>query len=149
MDAHQVGMLFLLLGFLAVLVQGGLIRPLVHVFGEKSLLVAGNVLMVLGLLSIAQSASTAAVAVALGTLAVGSSLNGPTLTSLISKEAGSSQTGLALGNAQAISALGRVLGPAWGGWLFGWKTQAPFLLTAALVSITIAIGISFRSHKIS
>ena len=73
-------------------------------------------------------------------LAVGASLNGPTLLSLISKTAKPSEVGAVLGNAQGLSALGRVIGPAWGGWLFAMAPGAPFWLTALLVCITIYLG---------
>ena len=148
-DAHEVGAQFLLLGLVTITVQGGLIRPLVKRFGEKRLLVAGNVLMALGLLWIPAARSTFWLSSGLAVLAVGASLNGPTLTSLVSKEAKPAYVGLALGNAQGIAALGRVLGPAWGGWLFGWRPSAPFLLTAALVSVTVWLALSLKLDKIS
>ena len=144
MNAQQVGMQFLWLGIVTVFVQGGAIRPLVKAFGEKRLLVAGNVLMVIALISIPFALSPADLVVRLCILAVGASLNGPTLTSLISKEASPVNFGLVMGNAQAISAMGRVIGPAMGGLLFGWKIQAPFLLIALLVSTTVWIASTTR-----
>ncbi len=148
MDAHQVAMQFLWLGIVTVLIQGGAIRPLVKKFGEQRLLITGNVLMVAALISIPSAQSPAGLVARLCVLAVGASLNGPTLTSLISKEASPSHVGLVMGNAQAISAMGRVLGPALGGLLFGWKAQAPFFLMAVLLSTTIWIAFTTRLHDI-
>ncbi len=128
LDAHAVGMQFLLLGIVTVFVQGGMIRPLVDRFGEKKLLVAGNILTALGLFLIPSARSAGSLTAYLCLIGVGASLNGPTLTSLVSKEALPEHVGLAMGNSQAVSAMGRVIGPALGGYLFGLKPQAPFLL---------------------
>jgi len=149
MDAHQVGMQFLFLGIVTVFVQGGAIRPLVKVFGEKRLLITGSILMLAAFLAIPSAQTPLGLALRLCLLAVGASLNGPTLTSLISKEAAPTHVGLVMGNAQAISAMGRVIGPALGGFLFGWKMQAPFFFTAILVSATVWIALSTRVHDIS
>ena len=149
MDAHEVGMQFLWMGLVTVFVQGGAIRPLVKIFGEKKLLVVGNICVVAGLLLIPTAQNPTGLALRLCLLAVGASLNGPTLNSLVSKEAPASQIGLAMGNSQAISALGRVIGPAWGGWLFGWKMKAPFLITALLVSSTVWLASKTKFRETS
>ena len=149
MDAHEVGMQFLWMGLVTVFVQGGAIRPLVKIFGEKKLLVVGNICVVAGLLAIPTAQNPTGLALRLCLLAVGASLNGPTLNSLVSKEAPASQIGLAMGNSQAISALGRVIGPAWGGWLFGWKMKAPFLITALLVSSTVWLASKTKFRETS
>ena len=45
----RVSIFFLFIGFLMVLVQGGLVRPLSKRFGEGPLVVAGSLLMSAGL----------------------------------------------------------------------------------------------------
>ncbi len=144
---ERVGLQFLLMGFIAIFIQGGLIRPLVKIFGERKLLITGNVLMTLGLFLIPLANSEATLSLYLSVLAVGASLNGPTLTSLISKEAEHAHVGLAMGSSQGVSALGRVIGPAWGGLLFGVFPQAPFFATSVLVSVTILIAVSKKMSK--
>jgi DHA1 family tetracycline resistance protein-like MFS transporter len=145
---EKVGIQFLIMGMIAIVVQGGLIRPLVRVFGERKLLIIGNILMTLGLFLIPLANSETTLSIYLSVLALGGSLNGPTLTSLISKEAERAHVGLAMGNSQGIAALGRVIGPAWGGWLFGILPRAPFFVTALLVSATIWMSFSSKLSKI-
>lgn len=147
LDAHQVGMQFLLLGVVTVFVQGGLIRPLVRMFGEKNLLVTGNILTATALFLMPGADSALEASIYLCLLAVGASLNGPTLTSLISQEATPARTGLAMGNAQAVSALGRVIGPACGGLLFGLRPQAPFLWMGVLVGASVWIAALVKTRK--
>ena len=65
---------------------------------------------------------------------------GPTLNSLISKEADPAELGRAMGMSQGIAALGRVVGPTWGGWLYGFGPALPFLATAAGLLYTVKIS---------
>lgn len=149
LDAHAVGLQFLFLGVVTVLVQGGLIRPLAKRFGERKLLLAGNSLTAAGLALIPSAHSASTMFLYLGLVGVGASLNGPALTSLISKEAKPSHVGLAMGNAQAVSAMGRVLGPALGGILFGWKPQAPFLTMGLLLCFAVWLAWTLHGREIS
>ncbi len=144
---ERVGIQFLVMGLIAIFVQGGMIRPLVRAFGERRLMIAGNILMTLGLFLIPLANSEITLSIYLSILAVGGSLNGPTLTSLISKESERAHVGLAMGNSQGIAALARVIGPAWGGLLFGIRPQAPFILTSALVSTAIWIAFSKKLNR--
>ena len=148
LGAERVGIQFLIMGLIAIFIQGGLIKPLVRVFGERRLLITGNILMALGLFLIPLANSELTLSLYLSVLAVGGSLNGPTLTSLISKEAGRERVGRAMGNSQGIAALGRVIGPAWGGWLFGLRPQAPFFITGGLLCAAIWIAFSSKLNKI-
>ncbi len=138
-------MLFGIMGLLAVIVQGGMIRMLVKRFGEKKLFLAGNFIMIAGIALIPFAKSVNALTFYLCLMGLGASLNGPTLTSLISKEADPSKMGSVLGSSQGLSALGRVIGPTWGGFLFSLAVPAPFLATAAVVSLTVWAGFKLRN----
>jgi len=73
-------------------------------------------------------------------MAIGKSLNTPTMTSLISQQADESDVGAVMGTAQGLSGLGRMIGPSWGGAMFALAYAIPFVATAAIVSGTIWIG---------
>ena len=140
MPPEKVGLLFVWMGVVTVLVQGGAIRPLVKRFGEKKLFLAGNLLLMLGLAVLPFASTEKMLAAALALMGLGASLNGPTLISLISKTAPPKEMGRTLGSSQGLSALGRVIGPTWGGWLFSFSPKAPFLMTAGVVFVTALIG---------
>ncbi len=140
MTPEQVGMQFFYIGLIAVIVQGGLIRPLSRWFSETGLFFTGNILMTIGLGAIALSQNVSMLTVFLGIMALGHSLNLPTINSLISKEAGSQSYGAMMGLSQGISGLGRAIGPTWGGFLYGVMVFLPFYATALVLSITIWIG---------
>ncbi len=140
MTPEQVGIQFFYIGLIAVIVQGGLIRPLSRWFPETGLFLTGNILMTLGLGAIALSQTVPMLTVFLGIMALGHSLNLPTINSLVSKEAGPDSYGSMMGLAQGLSGLGRAIGPTWGGFLFGVAVYLPFYVTALALTVTIWIG---------
>jgi len=147
MTPEQVGIQFFYIGLIAVAVQGGLIRPLSRWFPEANLFFVGNILMTFGLGAIALSQSVSMLTVFLGIMALGHSLNLPTINSLISKEAGSSNYGSMMGIAQGLSGLGRAIGPTWGGFLYGVMVYLPFYITALALTVTIWIGWKLMRRK--
>ena len=140
LSADQVGFLFVYMGAIAIVIQGGLIKLLTKKFSEKKLFLIGNILMAIGLVLIPFSQSKNGLMVMLGIMSVGGSLNVPTLNSLISKEADPGKVGMTMGSSQGIAALGRVIGPTWGGFLYEIWFRLPFILTAAFLLATIRIG---------
>ena len=147
LSVEKVGLLFVWMGLMAVVIQGFAMRVLVKRFSEKKLFLFGNFLLTLGLILLPFALNEKMLAAALCVLGIGASLNGPTLTSLISKMAPPNQVGLLLGNSQGLSALGRVIGPTWGGWLFAFSPKTPFLMTAAIVFITVFIGFKIQERR--
>ena len=140
MTAAQVGGLFGALGFVAVLIQGGLLRRMSGKVAEEKLFLVGTVLMMAGFIAIPLAPTKPLLTAALMLLAAGGSLNGPSLTSLISKEADPKRMGAALGVSQSMAGLGRVIGPSWGGFLFGISEPLPFWTTAVLLLGVVAIA---------
>ncbi|MEX2601827.1 MAG: MFS transporter [Balneolaceae bacterium] len=146
MSAEDVGIQFFYIGIIVVIVQGFLIKPLTVRFREEKLFQAGNILMVAGLAMIPLAGSAFTLALTLGLMALGKSLNTPTITSLISQEADEENVGAVMGTAQGLSGLGRMIGPTWGGALFAIWFGVPFVATAAVVGITIWIGLRLVRH---
>ena len=140
LSAQDVGMLFVYIGLVTALIQGYLIKHLTRKFSEELLFFVGSVFMVIGFIAIPFSPSKGILGFILCFLSVGASLNGPTLMSLISKESDPAQVGKTMGTSQGISGLGRAIGPTWGGILYGMSYRFPFLLTAAVLFITIYAG---------
>ena len=141
MTAEQVGIQFFYIGIIAVIVQGFLIKSLTNAFSEEKLFMVGNILMVIGLGLIPFSTSMFTLAMFLGLMALGKSLNTPTITSLISKEASEDNVGAVMGASQGLSGLGRMIGPTWGGALFAVYFGLPFVATAIIVAATIWIAV--------
>jgi MFS transporter, DHA1 family, tetracycline resistance protein len=147
LSADRVGLLYAFMGFIAVVVQGGLIRRLTHVFGETRLITSGCMIGAMGFFSIPFATSLGWVLLPLGIMTLGVSLATPALHSLISKQAQGHQVGAAMGMSQSMASLGRVLGPSWGGWLYGLAVNWPFTVTAFV--LLLAVGISFKIKTFS
>lgn len=147
LSAHQVGMLFVYMGAIAIVIQGILIKTLTQKFGESHLFLAGSIVMVTGFVLIPFATDWQNLMLFLGFLSIGGSLNQPTLNSLISKQADPANVGTAMGSAQGIASLGRVVGPSWGGILYEGWFRLPFLLTASLLSLTVAVGLRLKRHQ--
>ncbi|MCB9027227.1 MAG: MFS transporter [Bdellovibrionaceae bacterium] len=137
---------FAYVGVVMVIVQGVFIRRFVPKFGEVKILTLGLILASIGMIGIGLSSEIPFLAVAVTFMAVGSSFINPTSTGTMSLLCDSSEQGAVMGTGQSLSALGRVLGPVLGGWVyrdFGWSY--PFYVAGILLAIGYIIIWSKRS----
>ncbi len=118
-DVKENGYLFTFMGIIAVVFQGRVIGSLARRFGEGPLALLGVALGMVGLVLLPFAATLRMLLFVLTVLAVGSGLNSPTLTSLISIGAHEHEQGAVLGASRSINTLARILGPLWGGWSYG------------------------------
>ena len=111
-------------------------------FGERRLVSSGLFMLALGLVMIAFSRSIVELLIANGVMTVGMALNSPALTSLISQRSDPEDQGGILGVSQGLASLARIVGPAWGGFLFDrWGMTSPYLSSAALILVACGISI--------
>lgn len=103
--------LFLFTGVVVAGVQGGLVRRLAPVLGEKKLALRGLVLVMPGLALIGLAPSETLLYVGLGFLALGSAFTTPSLSALVSLYAPESRQGEALGVFRSLGSLARAVGP--------------------------------------
>jgi MFS family permease len=110
-------------------VQGGLIRQLVKHFDERKLLIAGNILMAIGLGIVPYTHHKLYLLLSsLFLVSFGNGLNQPITLSFVSKFSDRDEQGGILGINQSLSSLARFLGPSWGGFVYqGIGFAAPFL----------------------
>ena len=135
---RETSMLFVFVGLVMALIQGGLIGRLVARFGENRLLVAGLLSMSAGLLSLTKVDSLAVLLPAATLLAIGSALYNPSAFSLMSQLAPVEAQGSVLGVARSLGALARVFGPIWGGWAFHQLgVTSPFMSGGILLALMI------------
>jgi predicted MFS family arabinose efflux permease len=145
--AHSgVGFLFVYVGVLAALVQGGLVGRATRRFGERILLLSGLAATTVGLVLLALSHSLAGVMAILPLASLGSGLAMPSLSSLVSRSARADEQGAALGAFQGIGSLARVVGPFTAELALGaWGVAAPPLGAAALSAVAaIGVGMILR-----
>jgi MFS transporter, DHA1 family, tetracycline resistance protein len=131
---------FAVIGLVIVIVQGGLVHPVVTRLGEVGTLRAGLVLDGAGLLILAFAHSWPAVAPALLALTVGQGLVQTTMSSTLAGRADRHRRGEALGAQQSAGGLARVIGPLAGGFLFErLGAGSPYLVGAALMLVAVVL----------
>ena len=128
----EVSFGFAYIGIVMALTQGGLVRKLLPIWGEKKVLALGLSSFTLGMIGIALAPNVSLLAVAMTLLSVGNGLANPALMGSISLLAEQSEQGAAMGVTQSLASLGRIIGPALGGLIYGYLITGPFILSATL-----------------
>jgi ferrochelatase len=126
--------MFIFIGLVIGLVQGGYVRRKAHQVGERKMSFQGLIAIIPGLIILAFAQVGWALYLGLFFLAVGSAMIIPCLTSLISFYTPKGMQGQSLGIFRSLGALGRVIGPIYASlvyWKFG--SLSAYLIGAGLV----------------
>lgn len=143
---EQNGYLFAFIGLIGALIQGGLIGRLAHRFGERVLVIAGAVLLAVGMLLIPPSASLALLLPAMTVAGAGFSLMSPSLNALLSLAVGSAVQGGTMGVSRSATTLARVIGPAVAGALFELLGRDwPFYLGVCVMIVVAVVSFGVRA----
>jgi DHA1 family tetracycline resistance protein-like MFS transporter len=113
-NAAQTGYILSAFGLLGVIVQGGLVAPVVRRLGERRTLMIGLLLTAIGWGGSALTYSLPVFVAMLVPGALGIGLCNATLSALISHAAAPGEQGRVQGAAGALESLGRASGPVWG-----------------------------------
>lgn len=139
--AYEVGIAFTFIGIIVLTMQGALIGPLTQRFGEARLLTTGLIVLAVGTAMAHWIFTLPPMAVSMLFTAGGFALVNPSINSLISRSADAGQQGLTMGANQSMAALGRVLGPLWGGLLFDEiGITVPYLVGGFMLLLTLGFG---------
>jgi DHA1 family tetracycline resistance protein-like MFS transporter len=139
--ASTIGFVFAFIGVVLALVQGVLVGRVVKLIGERRLIPLAIFAIAVGIGLIPYVWNVPTLLGALGVLAMGMGFNSPSLTSMVSRLADPDDQGGILGLAASLSSLGRVVGPAWGGYLYDtYGKTTPYLSAATLMMIAFAIS---------
>lgn len=134
---QQVGWVFTFAGVVLVIVQGLLVGRMSRRFGERALLLGGMVLEGVGIGLLPYVGIVVPLLGAVGLLSAGSGFANPALSALISRQAAADKQGGTLGLAASMSSLGRIFGPAWGGFAYDhWSYSAPYLSASVVLAGT-------------
>jgi multidrug resistance protein len=147
--SSSIGFLFAFIGLVLAIVQGVLVHKVVKVIGERRLIPFAIFAIAVGIGMIPFVWSVPTLLVALGVLAVGMGFNGPSLSSMVSRLADPDDQGGILGLASSLASLGRVVGPAWGGYLYGaYGMTTPYMSAAMLMLIAFVVSVvGLRSRE--
>ncbi|MGA9523406.1 MAG: MFS transporter [Myxococcaceae bacterium] len=144
------GHVFVAVGVVSALVQGGLIGRLRARFGEENLVIAGAVLLIVGLAGVPASPTYGWIFLPMALLAAGSGLVQPCLSALVSIAAPADRQGEVMGAYQAMGSLGRIIGPILGGFFFGaLGSAAPYLTAAAVMVVSLGLAVGLRRRVLA
>jgi MFS family permease len=139
---RQVGYGFALTGFIMVIVQGGLIGPLVRRFGELPLFIGGSAFISVGMALISVSRSPTELIAGSVIMSLGFGVTQPVMSTLASARAGEEHRGAVLGFAQSAGGAARTVGPLWAGFLFGHiGPGAPFASSSVAAVSCVLLGL--------
>ena len=160
-----IGFFFAYTGVISVLTRSLFLSRMVDWLGEAKLSRLGSTLLATGIAALAfirplaDPAHVAAMtngflparvvailpfvplALAVALLPLGTAFTFPCVTGLLTRVISSSERGMYMGVQQTFGGAARVVFPIVFGILFDWHLQAPFLLSAALVVLTIYLGL--------
>lgn len=140
---REASYMFVYIGVLIVVVQGGLVRILAARIGERRMIITGTLLMGAGFLLQYRAEALSWLLVAIAVTAVGNGLNTPSLSSLISRAAAGDRQGGVLGVSQSMGALARVVGPLVGTWTLAFGVTFPYLTGGMTMLIACVFAAAF------
>jgi predicted MFS family arabinose efflux permease len=133
-----VGVLLGSIGVGQLFTQWVLIRPLVARFGERKLVLLGDVLRGIGFLTMTVFVSPWLVGpVSLMSFAIGSGMMMPALQALTTTSVPEEISGGVLGVYQSSTSLGIILGSALSGWLFAMTPTMPYLVGGVIFALLV------------
>ena len=133
---RDLGVGFFLIGVVTVAVQAGLVGRVVARYGERSVGIAGAVLMGISLAALPLAPTVGLALLVALLLSAGHGLINPSLAALLSRASDAEQQGGVLGIGQSVSAFARMVGPLVAGWLFDLSETLPFVLGGSLLLLT-------------
>ena len=145
--AATIGFVFAFIGVVLALVQGVVVGRVVKRIGEARLIPFAILTIAIGLGLVPFAWNIPALLGALFILATGMGFNNPSLSSMVSKLSSADDQGGILGLVSSIASLGRVVGPAWGGYFYdAYGMTTPYLTASAIMLMTCVVSfIGLRS----
>jgi MFS family permease len=132
---REIGYVFGVVGFLGIILQGGLIGRLVKRFGEPMLVASGFAALALGYFGLGIAVSSAALVVTGLLAAYGNSVLRPVLTSLITQQAGRHEQGMVLGITQSLMSMASIVSPIASGLLIEHGMLAAWAWMASALAV--------------
>lgn len=138
-STREIGRLFLLVGGVMILVQGGLVRILQRRFAPHALVRPGLAIMASGLALMGFPLNPYQVAAGVVLVVVGYGVATSALAALKSLSGDQASRGLVMSGYQSAQALARAVGPLVAGFLYADVAQQPFMVGAAIVLLVMPV----------
>ncbi|MDQ6698978.1 MAG: MFS transporter [Acidobacteriota bacterium] len=127
----QIGYVFAYVGFLGIILQGGLIGRMVKWFGEPRLVWSGFLAAAVGFAGLGFAYNLPALLIVSAVASYGTGVLRPAITSLITQQAGRREQGVVLGLTQSLTSVSQIIAPVIAGMLIDRGLLAAWALVAA------------------
>jgi DHA1 family multidrug resistance protein-like MFS transporter len=145
-NTRQIGVIWMVVGAVMIVSQGALTGLLTGRYGEVTVIRISLLATATGFGFMLLPTAYLPLLLATGFLVLAIALLGPALNSLISTRT-ALQQGLTMGVNNSFSSLGRILGPAWAGFLFDVNMDYPFLSSAGIMLVGLLISLVWISPE--
>ncbi len=143
----EVSFGFAYIGVLATLNQGFLVRRMIPKWGERKTMILGIVVLGCGLGLIGFSSSLWILGIAMTLVPFGHAFTNPSILGSISLLTNKDEQGAALGTTQGTASLGRIFGPAVGGFVYEKiSISAPFWVSGLMMGLAFVIAMVIRDR---
>lgn len=148
MTPSNIGMLFAFIGVSVALVQGLILRPLVHVWSPHRLAAWGLPILSIGLILVLAPSNPMYLYAIMPLIALGNGLAQPNIMAVISNAADRSSQGEIMGIAGSMNAIAMALPPLIAGYIASKGTHLPLLAASGIVAVSwIVFLIGTRRKK--
>jgi len=149
-NPDSIGLIFLFIGAIDIVIQGGLTDILTKRFGERKLIVLGLILCAVGfglfgLLPIFAFGWLAYLAAFF--FSVGSGFFEPAMASTVSQSANGKNQGLVQGAYQSLQSLTRVIGPLLAAAIYAYNPANPYVLSVILAVLSVVFFVRLYRAK--
>jgi MFS transporter, DHA1 family, tetracycline resistance protein len=142
---REIGFVLVYVGALGIILQGGLIGTLVKRVGESGLVSAGFVSLIVAYLILGPISTIPWLVVVSTISSFGNGVLRPTLSSLVSQNAGAHEQGVVLGLSQSLNSVAQIIAPIVGGILIGEQLLTQWAWVAAGAAFVGLVGARWGS----
>lgn len=140
---QAVAIILTLIGICGVITQIWLVGPMVRRFGERHLVIGGNLARGIGFGLLAAFPTLFMTIATIPLLSVGAGVALPSIVALLTFAAPTATRGGVIGLNQSANALGSILGPLIAGYLFDTVgPNAPMVAASAIMLVTVLLGLN-------
>jgi MFS family permease len=145
--AREVGFVFAYVGFLGIIIQGGLIRRLAPKFGEPVLVFAGFLSMATGYALLSGVGTIGALLLVATVSSFGNAILRPALSSLVTHAAGRGEQGVVIGLTQSLGSIAQIGAPLLAGYLIGKEMLGAWAIVASVAAALGLVAGTWGSQK--
>lgn len=139
LQTTDLGFLFMFMGIVVAVIQGGIIGRVTKRIGERMTAAIGAISLAAGLFAVPSVSVVASLYGAAFFIAIGQGLSYPSLTSIVTRVSPQQELGGMLGLQSSLASLARVLGPLYAGALYDRSSAGAFYGEAAVVVIAALV----------